>query len=54
MNSYDIEEMTGHDFEYFCAELLENIGFINVKVTPGSGDQSVDIVATKGNNKYAI
>lgn len=49
-----IDGMDGHDFEYFCADLLQKNGFLKVSVTKGSGDQGVDILATKGGIKYAI
>lgn len=49
-----IDEMEGHDFEYFCAELLEKRGFIDVEVTRGSGDYGVDILAEKEGVTYAI
>lgn len=49
-----IDQMNGHQFEYFCAGLLEKNGFYNVEVTPGSGDQGVDILAEKDSIKYAI
>lgn len=49
-----VDSMEGHDFEYWCADLLRKIGFINVEVTPGSGDQGVDILAEKDGIKYAI
>lgn len=49
-----IDEMEGHDFEYFCAELLENRGFLEVEVTRGSGDYGVDILAEKEGVTYAI
>ena len=45
---------TGHQFEYYCAELLKNNGFEQVQVTPGSNDQGVDILAQKDGIKYAI
>ena len=32
------ENMEGHEFEYYCAELLKKRGFIDVTVTKGSGD----------------
>lgn len=51
---YHIMSLDGHQFEYFCAELLKGNGFTNVKVTPGSGDQGVDILALKEGVKYAI
>ncbi len=49
-----IDGMEGHKFEYFCADLLRNHGFTNVEVTPGSGDQGVDIIAIKDDIRYAI
>lgn len=49
-----IDEMEGHDFEYFCAELLEKRGFIDVEVTRGSGDYGVDILAEKEGVTYAV
>ena len=49
-----IDGMEGHDFEYFCADLLRRNGFSEVSVTKGSGDQGVDVLATKGGIKYAV
>lgn len=49
-----IDEMEGHDFEFFCAQLLEKRGFIDVEVTRGSGDFGVDILAEKDGVTYAI
>lgn len=49
-----MDEMEGHDFEYFCAELLEKKGFIEVEVTKGSGDYGIDILAEKDGVTYAI
>lgn len=49
-----IDLMEGHDFEYWSASLLRKIGFTHVEVTPGSGDQGVDILAQKEGVKYAI
>lgn len=51
-NTFDY--MEGHDFEYFCADLIKYNGFYNVSVTKGSGDQGVDILAEKDGIKYAI
>jgi HJR/Mrr/RecB family endonuclease len=50
----NVDRMEGHEFEYFCAELLERCGFEAVTVTRGSGDQGVDILAFKEDIKYAI
>ncbi|WP_279067707.1 restriction endonuclease [Intestinimonas butyriciproducens] len=49
-----IDGMDGHEFEYFCADLLSKSGFTNVKVTPGSGDQGVDVLCEKDSIKYAV
>lgn len=50
----DMDEMEGHDFEYFCADLLERQGFLEVEVTRGSGDFGVDILAEKEGVTYAV
>lgn len=49
-----MDEMEGHDFEYFCADLLERNGFSEVEVTRGSGDFGVDILAEKDGVTYAV
>lgn len=48
------EDMEGHEFEYFCADLLKQKGFVDVEVTKGSGDYGVDILAEKEGVTYAI
>ena len=50
----EVDEMEGHDFEYFCADLLEKSGFLAVEVTKGSGDYGADILAEKDGITYAI
>lgn len=50
----DIDLMEGHDFEYFCAGLLREHGFLEVEVTKGSGDYGIDILAEKDGVTYAI
>ena len=49
-----MDELDGHDFEFFCADLLRTQGFIDVEVTRGSGDFGVDILAEKDGVTYAI
>lgn len=46
--------MEGHQFEYFCADILRKNGFLNVEVTQGSGDHGIDILADKDDVSYAI
>lgn len=46
--------MEGVEFEQYCAELLRNRGFIDVKLTKASGDFGVDILAEKDGVTYAI
>lgn len=48
------DNMDGHSFEYYCADILSKNGFQNVKVTQGSGDQGIDILAEKDGIKYGI
>lgn len=49
-----MDEMEGRDFEFFCADLLEKQGFMDVEVTRGSGDFGVDILAEKDGVTYAV
>ena len=50
----DIDVMNGHDFEYLCADMLKQLGFYNVQVTRGSGDEGVDILAENKGLRYAF
>lgn len=50
----EFDLMEGHDFEYYCAELLKKNGFQEVEVTKGSGDYGIDILAEKDGVTYAI
>lgn len=49
-----LDEMEGHEFEYFCADVLRGKGFLEVEVTKGSGDYGIDILAEKDGVTYAI
>ena len=40
-----INTMDGHDFEYFCADLLRKNGFDKVEVTKGSGENDRQAVS---------
>ena len=48
------EEMDGHGYENYCAELLQNRGFHHIEVTPGSGDYGADILAQRDGISYAF
>ena len=50
----DFDQMDGHSFEQFCAKILRENGFESVRVTQGSGDQGIDIIAFKDGIKYGI
>lgn len=52
VNNFD--QMNGHDFEYFCADILKKNNFENIEVTQGSGDHGIDILAEKDGITYAI
>lgn len=53
-NSFNYDSMDGHQFEYFCAEVLSKNGYENIEVTKGSGDQGIDVLAEKDGIKYAV
>ena len=50
----DMDIMEGHEFEYYCADLLRRAGFLEVEVTRGSGDYGVDILAERDGVTYAV
>lgn len=50
----ELDGLEGHEFEYYCAELLERKGFTEVEVTKGSGDYGIDILAEREGVTYAI
>lgn len=50
----EYDSMDGHQFEYFCADILRKNGFERVAVTQGSGDQGIDIIAFKDGIKYGV
>lgn len=49
-----LDKMDGHQFEYACADILKANGYKHVKVTRGSSDFGVDIIAEKDKVRYAI
>ncbi len=54
MRPLPMDEMEGHDFEYYCADILKDNGFLEVEVTRGSGDFGADILAEKDGITYAF
>ena len=50
----DFDLLDGHEFEYYCADLLRKRGFQEVEVTRGSGDYGIDILAERYGVTYAI
>lgn len=51
---YRWDDMEGHEFEHFCADLLRRRGFQDVRVTKGSGDFGIDILAERDGISYGI
>jgi HJR/Mrr/RecB family endonuclease len=49
----DYDNLPGLEFEHFVAEVLQRNGY-NVKVTQGSGDYGIDVLAYKNRKLYAI
>lgn len=50
----DFQGMDGHDFEVWCAQLLADNHFTDIRLTKGSGDQGVDILASRDDVCFAI
>lgn len=53
-NNISIDDIEGHEFERFCAQLLRENGYERVTVTKESGDQGIDIIAYKDGVKFGI
>ena len=49
-----MDDLNGHEFEYYCAQLLADSGYQDVEVTKGSGDFGVDILCEKDGVSYAV
>lgn len=49
-----LDNMSGLQFEQASKNILTNNGFYDVKVTKGSGDFGIDILAKNNHKKYAI
>lgn len=49
----DIDLMSGYEFEEFIAKMFSNMGY-GTKVTKSSGDQGIDVIATKDDYVIAI
>lgn len=50
----DIDELSGPEFEHFCAFYLRKNGYSDVEVTPNSNDKGIDVLATKKGYRYAV
>lgn len=50
----EFDLLEGHEFEYYCADLLMKRGFQEVEVTRGSGDYGIDILAERDGVTYEI
>lgn len=50
----EVDYMDGPQFERWFADLLKMLGYTGVYVTPGSGDQGIDVVAVKDGIKYGF
>lgn len=49
----DVDLMNGQEFEKFVAELFSKMGF-ETKITKTTGDQGIDIIASKNGDKIGI
>ncbi len=48
------EEMTGTEFEDYCAELLSQSGYTIEEMTDASGDFGADIIISQGSERTAV
>lgn len=48
------KQMTGRQFEEYCADFLRKRGFRHIELTRATGDQGVDILAKHRGKTYAI
>lgn len=53
MNISQTDLMTGNDFEYFVADILNKMGY-KAQVTKATGDQGLDIIAVKGTFRLGV
>lgn len=51
---FDVDKLSGNDFQKFVAKLLEINGFTNVQVTGTTGDQGGDLLATQNDKQLVI
>lgn len=49
-----LDDMDGAEFENYCASILSDDGYENIKVTAKSRDYGIDILAEKEGISYAI
>lgn len=49
----DVDLMSGQEFEKFIAELFSRMGF-DTEVTKATGDQGIDVIASKNGDKIGI
>lgn len=50
----NFDNMSGIEFEKYCAYILSKNNFTEIKITPASGDHGIDILALKNEITYAI
>lgn len=50
----NFDNMSGIEFEKYCAYMLSKNDFTEIKITPASGDHGIDILALKNEITYAI
>ena len=49
-----IDTMNGSEFERYIACLLKKNGYTNIKITSTTGDQGIDVIATKDSQTFGI
>lgn len=50
----NFDNLSGTEFERYCAYILTNCNYKQIKITPSTGDHGIDILAEKDDITYAI
>lgn len=50
----NFDDLSGTEFERYCAYILTNYNYKQIKITPSTGDHGIDILAEKDDITYAI
>ena len=50
----EFDSLSGEEFENYCSQILRSEGYVDVWMTPKSGDFGIDIIAKKNGEKWGF